>query len=176
MDPTTEEASEEQLERARRQGRAYADALDLMVREVAQAGDKMAVGDYLVAYAIEEAEGMYRYSEGEFVWSAPGDENVHVEVAVCDVADGRFIPGLEVDVTLSAENGDEVGTHRHDLVWHPMMYHYARNWILPGDGAYSMKIEFEPPRFPRHDKVNGARFLQGVSVTFDGIEIETGRG
>jgi hypothetical protein len=56
-----------------------------------------------------------------------------------------------------------------------MMYHYARNWELPGDGTYDLAVEIEPPTFPRHDKTNGRRFAEPVSVRFEGVQVKTGQ-
>ena len=176
MDPNTDEASETQLELARNQGEAFRAALDHMIEEVAQTGVKKEVGDYVVAIAIEKAEGLYSLSGDELTWNEPDTENAHIEVAVSDASDGRLVPGLDVSVTVTAPDGKVLGPYSQDLVWHPMIYHYARNWTLPGDGTYSVKVEFDAPTFHRHDKVNGKRFTEPVSVVFNGVDIETGTG
>ncbi|OLT06791.1 hypothetical protein BJF77_15325 [Kocuria sp. CNJ-770] len=49
MDPNTSEATGPQLERARAQGEAYAQALKYMAEEVAHDGGTQQAGDYLVA-------------------------------------------------------------------------------------------------------------------------------
>lgn len=59
MDPRSSEATGRQLELAVGQGRAYRRALDHMAQDVADAGGTQRVGEYLMGYAIEEAEGMY---------------------------------------------------------------------------------------------------------------------
>lgn len=174
MDPRTSEATARQLELARGQGRAYRAALDHMAGAVAHDGGHTTVADYLVAYAIEEAEGMYSLEDGDLVWHNPGDANTHVEVVVCDAADGRFVPGLDVTATLVTPDGRELGPHVQDLVWHPMMYHYARNWTLPADGEYALRVHIEPPTFMRHDEVNGRRFTAAVDVEFTGVSIKRG--
>jgi hypothetical protein len=63
------------------------------------------------------------------VWRDPGEENVHVEVSVRDASGGRFVPGVRVFATLIDPDGNEVGTHEQPLIWHPMIYHYGRNWV-----------------------------------------------
>ncbi|MDO8120462.1 iron transporter [Isoptericola sp. b490] len=175
MNPDTSEADARQLRLARLQGDAYRAALDHMALEVAEAGGHTTAGDYLVAYAIEEAEGMYHLEGADLVWHNPDAGNAHVEVVVCDAADGRFVPGLDVTATLVGPDGHEHGPHRQELVWHPMLYHYARNWDLPADGTYTLRVHVEPPAFMRHDEVNGRRFAQPVDVEFPGIEIERGQ-
>ena len=59
MDPNTSEADAKQLDLARAQGEAYGRALTHMTTEVATDGGEQNARDYLVGYAIEEAEGMY---------------------------------------------------------------------------------------------------------------------
>lgn len=175
MDPNTSEASKEQLALARAQGEAYGRALEYMVRSVADTGGSTESGDYRIGYAVEKAEGMYEWSDGELVWQEPGDTNLHVEVAVCDRSDGRFIPAVKVLVTLTASDGTTVGTHEQPLLWHPMLYHYGRNWKVPGDGDYTLTVRVEPPTFMRHDETNGQRFQEPVEVTFENVSVSTGQ-
>ncbi|WP_298456803.1 iron transporter [uncultured Cellulomonas sp.] len=173
-DPSSSEATERQLELAVEQGRAYRAALDHMAEHVADAGGVQHAGEYLVGYAIEEAEGMYHLEGDELTWHNPGEANAHVEIAVCDAADGRFIPGLEVTATLVGADGDELGPFPQELVWHPMLYHYARNWTLPRDGQYTLRVHVSPPTFMRHDEINGRRFTSPVDVEFRGVSIARG--
>lgn len=176
MDANTDEADERQLQLAREQGEAYGRALEHMATSVAVDGGRERVGDYVIGYAVEEAEGMYEWDDGELVWREPGDDNLHVEVAVCDAADGRFIPGLEVWATVVDADGREHGTHRLPMLWHPMIYHYGRNWKVPGDGVYRLRVRVEPPRFMRHDDVNGRRFCDPAEVEFADVKVEAGQG
>lgn len=171
MDPDTDEATALQLARAREQGDAYGRAVKLMIEEIAETGGVTRSGDYEVGYAIEEAEGLYSLVDGELIWNAPEDETRHVEIVVRDAADGRFIPGLEVEVTLTDGDGREFGPHRQALVWHPMMYHYARNWAIPVDSEYAMEVRIKPPTFLRHDETNGRRFAEPCTVTFEGVAV-----
>lgn len=174
MDPTSSEATESQLAHAVAQGDAYRRALDYMANDIAHDGGKQAAGDFIVAYAIEEAEGMYSLEDGELVWHNPGAMNAHVEVAVQDGADGRFVPALDVTATLITPDGKDLGTHRQEFVWHPMLYHYARNWDVPEDGVYTLRVHIEPATFMRHDEINGRRYVKPVDVEFTNVSIERG--
>lgn len=176
MDPTSSEADARQLELARRQGEAYRAALEHMAERVAHDGGMQTVDQYLVAYAIEEAEGMYAWRDGELEWQEPEDENLHVEIVVADASDGRFVPCLQVTGTLIDPNGNEVGTHEHPLLWHPMLYHYGRNWTVPCDGEYTLRVHVEPPRFMRHDEINGRRWQAPVDAVFENVKVERGQG
>ena len=175
MDPTSSEADAKQLDLARKQGEAYREALDHMAQNVAHDGGMHEAGQYLVGYAIEEAEGMYEWVDGKLEWRAPEEENLHVEIAVCDASDGRLVPGLTVYATLVDPDGNEVGTYEHPLLWHPMIYHYGRNWTVPSDGEYTLRVRVEPPQFMRHDEINGCRFTEPVEVEFSGVQVERGQ-
>ena len=175
MDPNTEEATPEQIAAAKAQGAAYGAALELMADVVAETGGQREAGDYLVGYAFEEAEGMYEPVDGSLEWREPDDENVHVEISVRDRGDGRFVPGLTVMATLIDPDGNQVGTHQQPMLWHPMLYHYGRNWTVPGDGEYTLRVRIEPAPFMRHDKVNGRRFSEPVECEFTGVQVETGQ-
>ncbi len=69
-------------------------------------------GDYLVAFVQEEAGGMWGpNSDGRLVWHESREEaNAHLEVAVADAGDGRFVPGLAVTLTVSTEDGELFST------------------------------------------------------------------
>jgi hypothetical protein len=171
----SEEANEEQLRLAGEQGDTLQKAVENMTREEAHDGGQKQAGDYLIDYAVEEAEGLYYLRDGCLEWEEPEEENVHVEVAVRDASDRRFIPALEVYATLVDQGGEEVGTHRQPFLWHPWLYHYGRNWKVPGDGEYTLRVRIEAPEFPRHDKENGRRFAEPVEVEFQGVKIKTGQ-
>jgi hypothetical protein len=174
MDPTSDEADPRQLELAREQGASYRRALEHMASVVADDGGIQPAGEYLVGYAVEEAEGMYEWADGELVWHDPDGENLHVEIAVCDGSDGRFVPGVTVTGTLVDPDGNEVGTHEHPMLWHPMLYHYGRNWTVPADGYYTLHVRIDPPTFMRHDEINGRRFAEPVETTFQNVKVQRG--
>jgi hypothetical protein len=110
MDPHTSEASAKQLDLARAQGDAYGCALARMTREVAHDGGEQQAGHFAIGYAVEEAEGMYEWRDGQLAWRAPsGGDDVHLEVAVRDSGDGRFVPGATVRATLVDADGHETG-------------------------------------------------------------------
>lgn len=169
------EAKPEMLEMAREQGRAMERAARFMMYEEADDGGETHAGDFLVGYAVESAEGLYQLKHGKLEWQPPTSENCHIEIAVRDAADGRFIPGLEVRLTVLDAGGSEVGTHAQPFLWHPWLFHYGRNWQVPGDGEYTLRVRIEPPTFHRHDKKNGLRYAEPVEVEFRGVQIRTGQ-
>ncbi|MEJ2707382.1 MAG: iron transporter [Anaerolineales bacterium] len=167
----SDEAQRDELNMARGQGDQYARALNHMAQEVAYEGGEKPAGDYIVSYAVEEAEGMYHLRNGDLEWEEPEDENTHIEIAVRDGSDNRFIPALDVTLTVIDQNGEEIGQHRQPFLWHPWLYHYGRNWNIPGEGEYTLKIRIEAPPFPRHDRENGLRFVEPVEVEFTGVTL-----
>jgi len=168
------EAEPGQLSVARRQGDSYGAALDAMAEEDGAAVTR--AGDYVVALVNEQAEGMYAPAEGgELVWrEAPEEANAHIEVAVADGADGRFVPGLEVTVTLM-EGERELFTERAPFLWHPFLHHYGFNARVPGAGPFTVRLRIDPPEYMRHDPRNGKRYAEPVDVVFTDVEFEPGR-
>jgi len=172
----SDEADARQLELARQEGTAYHRSLLYMVEEVAHTGATKVAGDYLVGIAQEEAEGLYQPDgAGGLRWVEPEEENCHIEVSVSDAADHRFIPGLEIEVTLTAAGGETVGPFPVPFLWHPGLYHYGADVKVPGSGRYDVTVAIAAPTFHRHDKTNGRRYARPVTVTFEGVDIETGR-
>ncbi|HEX6011500.1 MAG TPA: iron transporter [Geminicoccaceae bacterium] len=172
----SDEADERQLAMAQEEGAAYQRSLAYMVEEVADSGGRRLVGDYIIAFAQERAEGMYQLkAEGQLEWMEPGDANCHLEVSVSDAADQRFVPALDIEATLIPAEGAPVGPFKVPFVWHPGLYHYGANVRVPGDGRYTLRIRAAPPTFMRHDRVNGRRYADTVEVEFKDVKIETGR-
>lgn len=171
----SDEGDRKGLELGRAQGDALTRTLRHMTDEIAHDGGEVQSGEYLIAYAVEEAEGMWVPAEGDLEWKEPEDENAHIEIAIRDAADGRLIPGLKVEATVVDGDGKEIGPHEMPLLWHPYLYHYGRNWTLPADGRYTLRVRFDPPTLARHDKKNGRRFLKGAEVIFENVTIRRGQ-
>jgi Fe2+ transport protein len=172
---SSKEADTRGLALGRAEGEAYGRILTHMLDDVAEGGAEKCVGDYLIAYAVEKAEGMYAPKAGQLVWETPGQDNIHIEIVVRDRADGRLIPGLDVSLTVEDAEGETIGTHQMPFLWHPYLHHYGRNWSFPGDGEYTLRVFFPTPQFRRHDKENGMRFAEGAETTFERVKIKTGR-
>lgn len=167
------EAEPEQLDVARSQGDAYREALHAMQQE--SGAIVKHAGDFVVALVQEEAEGMYALEGDRLVWrEAPEDANGHLEIAVADAADGRFVPGLDITLTVSDDAG-ELFTTEMPFLWHPYLYHYGRNVKVPDEGPYTVQVHIEPPTYMRHDPVNGKRYEKPVDVAFTGVRFEPGR-
>lgn len=172
----SDEADLSQLDMARREGDAYQRSLTYMAKVVADSGASKRAGDYIVSYAQERAEGMYRRGDdGDLQWVEPTDENCHLEISVSDAGDGRFIPYLNVTATLTAADGRKIGPFDMPFLWHPGLYHYGRNIEVPGDGRYMLDVHIPAPDFMRHDRTNGRRYAHSINIRFSDVPIKTGR-
>jgi hypothetical protein len=170
---STNEADEDQLAIARAQGDAYGRAMQAVDEESGAAVRR--AGDYLVAFVQEDAEGMYGFEEGELTWhEPPGEANAHVEIAVADGADGRFVPGLDIALSVLDDDGEVLRTVL-PFLWHPFLHHYGANVRLPAGGPFTVRAEIEPPRYMQHDPVNGKRYAERVEVVFDRQRFTPGR-
>lgn len=171
----SDEADKNQLRMAAEEGKKYIESLEYMATKVADTGAKLRAGDYIVAFAQERAEGMYHLKGGKLEWvEAAKDMNCHMEIAVADATDNRFIPYLDIECTLS-QDGKKVLSFKPDFLWHPGLYHYGKDLKLPsGSGTYDLTVKIAPPEFPRHDKTNGKRFAEPVEAEFKGIKISAG--
>lgn len=170
----SDESSITEIGLAKVEGAAYGAAVEYLTRMEASDFGETTAGDYIIAYSFEDAEGMYHAHKGKLEWRNPSEENCHMEIVVRNAADGRFIPCLSVKATLSERGGPVIGTHEIPFLWHPWIYHYGRNWTVPHDGDYHLKVHVDAPTFSRHDKRNGDRFREPVDVEFD-VKIKTGR-
>ncbi|MDT0276139.1 iron transporter [Blastococcus goldschmidtiae] len=105
---------------------------------------------------------------------AEEDGAAHIEVAVADLADGRFVPGL--DVTVTVQDGDrELFSQQAPFLWHPFLHHYGFNAKVPGEGPFTVAVRIEPPSWMRHDPRNGKRYADPVDVVFADVGFEPGR-
>ena len=170
----SDEINEEQIKLAKRQGEVFQEAIQIMTQKDAH-GTQRAEGDYIIAWVSEKAEGMYIMRNGQLEWDEPQIENTHLELAVCSLADGRFVPNLTVYATLIDQKGDKIGMHQQPFLWHPWLYHYGRNWHVPDEGPYTLSVRVEVPFFPSHDKTNGKLFDEPVEVEFSNVKLAIGQ-
>ncbi|MCB8837227.1 iron transporter [Aurantimonas sp. VKM B-3413] len=171
----SDEADRKQLRLAKEEGAKYLASLEYMANEVADNGGQQHAGDFIVAFAQERAEGMYEMKDGKLEWAeAAKDKNCHMEIAVLDATDHRFVPYLDITCTLKKE-GEPPVEFKPQFLWHPGLYHYGQDLKVPGDGTYDLHVAIAAPTFPRHDEVNGKRYGEPVEVTFEKIAITTGR-
>jgi uncharacterized protein involved in high-affinity Fe2+ transport len=160
---------------ARDQGDAIAEALNGMIAGEAADGATMRSGEYVVAYAVEYAEGYWRPHGDGLCYAAEVEEsareNAHVEVAVLDAATGRFLPGLHVHARVIDAGGQVVAEVAPALMWHPWLLHYGANTRVPGAGRYALEVWFDAPDWRRPP----GQFTEGAHVRFEDVDIRTGQ-
>jgi hypothetical protein len=96
-----------------------------------------------------------------------------MEVVVADAGDGRFVPQLEIEVTVT-DDGLALFTHPVPFLWHPFLYHYGIDAEVPGNGPFDVTVRIAAPSFMRHDPVNGRRYVDPVDVVFSQVRFNTG--
>jgi hypothetical protein len=172
----SDEASAEGLRLAEEAGKAYQRMVRYFIENIADDGRIEECGDYRVGVAVEKAEPLWRHRGGQLALQEPArTDNQHLEVIVTDRADGRFLPDLDVNLEVVADDGTSVGTWDLPFLWHPTMFHYGRNVSIPRSGRYTLKVSIARPAFARHDKVNGRRYENPVLVQFDRLNLAAGR-
>src|ERR1700754_2301845 len=103
---------------ARLQGDAYAQAVSYLLAEASGAGAEGRAGGYRIGYVALGA-GRGDPPEGGSGRTDSDVRIIRLGVIVRDAADGRFVPGLQVVVSILEPGGTEVGCHDHPLMWHP---------------------------------------------------------
>ena len=129
-------------------------------------------GPYLIAYIVERARWFQYLENDQEVNEEPKNENAFIGIAVHDVSDFHFVKDLKMSVTVTDEKGDLIGKQQHFYHPRPGLHNYGRNWILPGDGHYTIRVEIDPP-----DPKNGEVPLEKrsrVVVYFQNVMIHTG--
>ncbi len=178
----SDEATAEELERARDQGNAVRQELEWVRAHEAVASAEMAAGEYRVAYTVTPA---LPYAEpdagGRLVRHDPAPGEVHLGVVVRDAADGRVVPGLAVRATLLDASGRTLDARALAFGWYPLLNRYGDNLRWPGlgagsagggdPGAVTVRVEIAPPTYWRHDPSNGDRFADSVTAEFTNVTV-----
>jgi hypothetical protein len=157
----SDEATQEQLEMAKEQGRVLGKALDHMISQVADDGQETTVGPVPGRLCHRRSGRHVPLARRRASMAEPERENVHIEVSVRDAVDGRFIPNLNIHVRLIDSNKNDVGYHQQPLCGTRGCTITGRNWHIPEEGDYRMEIHIKAPDFPRHDEKNGNRYDHG---------------
>jgi hypothetical protein len=158
------------LQLARKQGEKYLDAVDYMV-SVAERCERKEIGDYVVVFSQQKAEGMDGLSDGKPEGTKPDSAYCRIQIAVLDSIDKRFVPELKVRAKLTDEAGCLVADLNVPFVWHPALFHYGTDVSVAKSGRHDLHIAIEAPSFTRHRRFSGNRYATGVELTFKGLEI-----
>ena len=170
---------ETQTTLSRGAGNGFTHTLKLMYKQ-ANEGKDTVQGDYFIAFADEYSEGWWHYMDGKFMYMVQNDQggktNAHIEIAVLDAATHRFLPDLNVSVTLYDKNKKKLGTKNEPFMWHPWLYHYGENWRIPATGKqYSVHVHADPPAYRRYGKTAGNQFAKPLDIDFTNLTVKAGQ-
>lgn len=101
---------------------------------------------------------------------SPGAD-VHLGLAVQDTIDGRFVPGLDVVVTLERV-GAEVLTTQAPLLWHPALHHYGADVALGETAHYDVRLRILGPTWSRLPAGHEPRFPGRADLLLTGLLID----
>ena len=133
-------------------------------------------GDYLIAYLVERARELQYLNEGEGPQiEKPQNENAYIGIAVHSASDLHFIKKLIVMVTVIDEMGTVIGKQQHLYHPRPGLHNYGMNWILPGDGLYSIRVRIETPDLKWGGDMKDNDPPEVVEVEFPHVMIQTGQ-
>lgn len=159
---------------AQHQGITFDAALEKMKEDATHASEE--VEDYIVSVACEEAEGMYMFHGDKLEWMIPAKgENQHIEIVVQDRKDKRFLPGLEITCHVKDDTDTVVAQFATPFVWHPFLFHYGMNCVIPKKGKYTIDVVISKPTFHRHDEEVGLRYKKDVVVSLGPVQLTPGR-
>lgn len=176
--PENEENKEKWMPLARAQGNAIKRAVDEMITKTAMDGEQIKYGPFLLTYAVEYAEGFWRYKKDKLLYNIKveqsAEKNAHIEIAVFDALTGRMIPGFDVE-TKFLKDGEQVESVKPTLMWHPWLYHYGNNFRVPKRGTYKLHVKTSRTDVRRYGKEYGAAFNQDIEHVFTNVDVQTGQ-
>lgn len=123
-------------------------------------------GDLLFALIIEKARWLQFIQNDQRIMKKPDFENAYIGVAIHSTKDFHFIKDLSVNVSVYDQKGTLIGEHQHFYHPRPELHNYGQNWILPGDGIYSIVVKIEN----QNDETG-----KNYSVKFSNVKIQTGQ-
>jgi hypothetical protein len=163
--------AKKQEELARKQGDALIASMNLHLEELVHTVKK--IDDYIVTVAFEGADGMYGVDEkGELEWNKPGKFGaMHAQIIIQDRDDKRFVPNLEISVRIFDNEGTVITESDAPFMWHPYVFHYGLETVLPDEGEYIVEVKIQKPGFARHTKNHGKRYQSTVTARLDPIKV-----
>jgi hypothetical protein len=130
--------------------------------------------DYLVAVAHDRPEGRYEAGAAGLTWrEAAPYSTVRFDVAVADVVDGRFVPGLTIYLSAQRDGRTYAAAQCH-FRWHPILHRYAVEMRLV-PGRYDLTVRIAAPGFARHDRTAGRRYADPVELRFPDVLVHRTR-
>ena len=149
-----------------------AEQYSVLAEEVAERGGSTESGDWTVSYIVEAAEPWHATHSGESHFREPAaGETHHIEIIPTESETGRIIP--DVPVTLQVVDADGAVVDEKPLHFlHSTFFHYANNFEVPEEGAYTLRATLGAPTFYRHGEAGEEPALaRGTEVEFEDVEL-----
>jgi hypothetical protein len=129
-----------------------------------------APANYFIALLPDRPAGRYEADGGVLTWREPApDATVRLDVAVADIVDCRFVPGLTVYV--AAQRNDRTYAARHcPFRWHSTLHRYSTDLRLPA-GSFDVTVRIAAPGFARDDRNGGRRYTDPVVLRFPDVHL-----
>ena len=141
---------------------------DYSFQKDAYMGHRIA-GEYLIAYMVEKRRETQSLKEGESVMEQSQNENAFIGIAIHSASDLHFIENLIVTVTVIDEKELIIGKQRHFVHKSPKLHYYGKNWALPGDGLYTIRVQIDS------SNLKDGKNQEDVEVEFTNVMIYTGQ-
>jgi hypothetical protein len=158
---------------SRKEGAAFASAIEAAIRRKGRSGYHQRAGDYDVALIVSPATGSWNMRDGKLVYLAPDSSAAihHIDVTIRDGATGRSVPGLNVRVTLLNSRKREAGTFVLPFMWHPWMNHYGANVAVPASGRYTIRVRADAPAYRRYGAGALKQFNRALDVDVRNVRL-----
>jgi hypothetical protein len=168
--------AKKQDELVKKQGDALIASANLYMEDMIHTVKKS--HDYIVTVAFGSPDGRYMpQSDGSLDWDMPeGFSNMHVEVVVQDRDDKRFVPYLDVSVRILDQNDNPVTESEAPFMWHPYVFHYGMDTVIPEEGDYTIEVTIKKPDFGRHHKDHGKRYADDVTIKLGPVKLSPPSG
>jgi hypothetical protein len=145
----------------------------VLEQEIKDAGGETTVGPWRIAYIVEAAEPWFHAEGGQqhFREAAAGETH-HIEIIPIEVATGRVIPDVPIQLEIVDAAGAVVDGKALNF-YYGEFFHYANNFSIPKAGTYTLRAKLGAPTFLRHGEANEEPALaQGAEATFTGVELK----
>lgn len=148
-----------------------------IAKEVRAEGGEQRVGPWRVAYIVEPAEGWFERDGDELRWRPPAaGETHHIEILPIEASTGRLVPNVPITLEVLDARGERVA--RQPLpMYYAEFFHYANNFAIPSDGAYTLRATLGAPDLRRHgEEAEGPPLADDATATFAGVQLQLEEG
>ena len=142
-----------------------------LAAEIEERGGEVESGPWTVGYIVEGAEPWFEGPEKASFREPDAEATHHIEVIPRETATGRIVPDVPVTVEILDADGKVVDSGELNFL-HSTFFHYANNFEVPEEGAYTLRATLGAPTFLRHgEKGERPALAEGTTVEFEDVEL-----